>query len=366
MGLGRAAGPSGDDGVTLKQARAERDRLRTMLRDGVDPLEARKQAGEDQRRKAQEEAGKKTVRATAEAYIAQKQREWGASSLASWRRFAKRDIEVIAGLPIDSIGLAEVKRAVMPFVDAGLIAVARSAQTRIQALLDFASEHGWRPEDRRTKFSQIAPKARKGEEPKRHPALMPERDADAIRAAVARLRATPSMSAMGLEFTILNGVRISEGLGAEWSEIDLIKALWVIPGRRMKMGREHVVPLSERALDILRALEAARGNERRHVFPGARPGRPIARNTAYDQCALVTGGKASPHGWRATFRSWCSETGVDFELSEAALAHAKGAIVAAYQRSDLAERRRPIMERWAQFLSGEDQTAEVIPLTRRA
>jgi hypothetical protein len=107
MGLGRAA-TNGDDGVTLKQARVERDRLRSLIRDGVDPLEARKAAGEDQRRKAQEELGKKTVRAAAEAFNAQKSREWGASSLASWRRFAKRDIEPIAALPIDSIGLAEI------------------------------------------------------------------------------------------------------------------------------------------------------------------------------------------------------------------------------------------------------------------
>ncbi len=268
MGLGRA----GTGGVKLKQAREERDRLRAMLRNGYDPLEARKTAREEQRRRAQEDAGKKTVREAAEAFITQKQREWGASSLASWRRFAKRDIEPIAGLPVADLGLDQIKRAVMALVDADLIDTARGAQTRIQKVLDYAAEHGWRPEDRRTKFSQIAPRPRKGEEPKHHPALMPSDDADAIRAAVARLRASPTMSALALEFTILTAVRVSEGLGAEWSEIDLDKALWTIRGARMKMGRDHVVPLSDRALVILRALHAARGKERRHVFPGARPG----------------------------------------------------------------------------------------------
>ena len=291
-GLGRAAGMSGD-GVTLKMAREERDRLRKMLRDGIDPLEARKEARTEQARRAQEKAGRKTVREAAEAYIAQKSREWGASSLATWRRFAERDIEPIAALAIADIGLAELKRAVMPFVDAGLIDTARATQARLQALLDYAGEHGWRPEDRRSRFSQIAPKARKGDEPKHHPALNPDRDADAIRAAVARLRASPSMSALALEFIILTAVRVSEGLRAEWSEIDFDKALWTIPVARMKMGREHIVPLSDRAMDLLRALDAAKGRERKIVFPGARPGQPMGRTTAYNCSDQVTGGRAT-------------------------------------------------------------------------
>ncbi len=352
MGLGRG----GVGGVTLKQAREERDRLRAMIRDGYGPLEARKAAREEQRRRAQEDAGRKTVREAADAYVAQKHREWGASSLASWRRSAGRDIEPIAALRIDSVGLAEIKRAVLPFVDAGLLDTARVTQARLHALLDYAVEHGWRPEDRRSRFSQIAPKARKGEEPKRHPALDPDRDADATRAAVARLRASPSMSALALEFVILTAVRVSEASGATWDEIDLDRALWTIPGGRMKMGREHSVPLSDRALEILRALHAARGRER-PVFPGARAGRPIARNTVYDQCERVTGGWASPHGWRSSFRSWCSETGVAFEVAEACLAHAKSAVVSAYDRTTMIARRRAVVTVWSELLAADADAA---------
>ena len=358
MGLGRA----GAGGVSLPSARAERDRLRAMLRNGVDPLESRKAANADQRRIAQEQAGKKTVRQTAKAYFEEKQSGWGASSLAVWLRFAERDIEPIAALPIADLGRDQIKLAVMPFVKAGQIDTARATQTRLQALLDYAGEHGWRPEDRRSRFSQIAPRPRKGDEPKRHPALNPDRDADAIRAVVARLRASPTMSAVVLEFVILTAVRISEGLGATWDEIDLDKALWTIPATRMKMGRPHHVPLSDRALDLLRALEAAKGRER-HVFPGARPGQPMSRSTAYDQCKRVTGGKASPHGWRATFRSWCSETGVAFEVAEACLAHAKSAVVAAYDRTTMIERRRAVHQAWANWLDGP-ATAEVIEFRR--
>ena len=366
MGLGRA----GTGGVSLAAARQERDRLRALLRDGVDPLEARRQTREAQRRRAAEDAGRKTVRQAADAYIAQKQFEWGTSSLASWRRFAARDIEPIAALSIDSIGLSEIKRAVLPLVDAGLLDTARGTQARLQTLLDYAGEHGWRPEDRRSRFSQIAPRPRKGEAPNHHPALMPDRDADAIRTVIARLRSSPSMSALALEFIVLTSVRVSEATGATWNEIDLDRALWTIPGRRMKMGREHVVPLSDRALAILVALHDARPSGGaptrlgRYVFPGARPMRPLVRNSVYDQCARVTEGRASPHGWRSSFRSWCSETGVAFEVAEACLAHAKSSIVAAYDRTSMIERRRVAMQAWAEWLAGP-ATAEVIPMAAR-
>ncbi len=360
MGLGRA----GTGGVSLAAARAERDRLRAKLRDGVDPLEARRHTREAQRRRAAEDEARKTVREAAEAYVAQKEREWGASSLASWRRFVERDIEPIAKLPIDGVGLTEIKRAVTPFVDAGLLDTARGVQARMQALLDYAGEHGWRPEDRRSRFSQIAPRPRKGDEPNHHPALMPDRDADAIRAVVARLRASPSMSALALEFVILTAVRVSEATGATWDEIDLDKALWNIRGPRMKMRRPHVVPLSDRAMRILVALHESSRNREVYVFPGARTGGHLVRNSVYDQARRVSDGRASTHGWRSTFRSWCAETGVAFEVAELSIAHAKEKIVASYDRVAMIDRRRVVMQQWANWLDGP-ATADVIPLADR-
>ena len=172
------------------------------------------------------------------------------------------------------------------------------------------------------------------------------------------------MSAMAMEFIILTAVRVSEGLGAEWSEIAFDEAHWIIPARRMKMGREHSIPLSDRALELLRALHEHRGKGR-HVFPGVRPGQPVARTTVYNQCQRVTGERASPHGFRATFRSWCSKTGVAFEVAELSLAHLKDKIVGAYDRDEMIERRRVVMQQWAKWLE-EPASAEVIPLARRA
>ena len=165
-----------------------------------------------------------------------------------------------------------------------------------------------------------------------------------------------------LEFTILTAVRVSEARGATWDEIDFDKALWTVPAARMKMGLKHIVPLSDRALAILRALHEHRGRGL-HVFPGGRAGRPLSRTSILDQSMRTTGGKASVHGWRATFRSWCSETGVAFEVAEACLAHGKDKIVAAYDRTSMIERRRVVHQAWANWLAGP-ASAEVIPLRR--
>ena len=142
------------------------------------------------------------------------------------------------------------------------------------------------------------------------------------------------MSAMCLEFIILTAVRVSEATEAVWPEIDWDKALWVIPKERMKMDREHKVPLSDRALAILKALHAVKGKNQ-HIFPGVRPGQGVARTTVFDQSERVTGGAASPHGWRATFGTWCDQHGVDTIVSELCLAHTKEALAKAYKRGDL-------------------------------
>jgi integrase len=174
------------------------------------------------------------------------------------------------------------------------------------------------------------------------------------------------MSGLALKFAILTGARIGEALKAEWGEIDLERAIWSLPPERMKRALPHAVALSSRAVANLTALNERRGKGKL-IFPGARPGGTLPRTTLLDLSNRVSDGKASWHGWRATLRSWMADEGVEFAVAEAAFAHSSAAVVAAYQRSQLLERRRPIIERWAQFLSGEEPaTAEVIPLTRQA
>ena len=362
MGLGRA----GEGGVSLNTARDEAKKLNETIKSGVNPLMAR-------REKRRSEAARKTLREATEAYIQEKNRKWGESSRAAWRRFVDRDIEVIADAAVDTFGREDIKRAVHAlYRQTGKgnrmrkpgAAAARLLQQRVSTVLEYASESGWRPENSRVRWSMIAEEAN-GESHRNHPALMPpdgdnERDGALIVEAIKRLRASDSVSARCLEFVALTQPsRSSKPRRLSGTSSTLKTAIWTVSAGRMKMRRQHIVPLSERALAIVAEAAGHRVNE--YVFIGQHDGAPISRNTIHDQCARVTEGKASPHGWRATFRSWAASQGVSFEVAEICLAHAGEKLQKAYQRGDLLAERRKVMERWSAFLSGEDhETGNVV------
>lgn len=157
------------------------------------------------------------------------------------------------------------------------------------------------------------------------------------------------IAAHALAFLVLTAARSGEILGARWSEIDLENKLWVIPGDRMKMGKEHRVPLSPRAIDILEEMQQIRISD--YVFPGARKDKPLSNMS---MITLMRRMKvdAVPHGFRSSFRDWCGEcTDVPREVAEQALAHSIGdAVEQAYRRGDALEKRRNLMEKWCQYL----------------
>jgi integrase len=343
MGLGRA----GQGGVSLADARARAKALNKDIDDGVNPLERR-------RERQRAEAARLTLRQATEAFIKEKNPKWGASSRAIWRRLADRDIEVIADLPVDTVGRGDIARAVhslhgrvgmgnrarLPGVPA-----ARLLQQRVSTVLRYASENGWRPENAPFQWSMIAEESNDAPD-RRHPALKPPvrdhvhtdwKDYDVIVEAIRRLRTSDSVSARCLEFIALTAVRVSEATNAKWDEFNLKTATWTIPAARMKMRwkktkpPDHVIPLSDRALQIVN--EAALTAASDYVFIGQRDGKPISRNSIHDQCDRVTGGKASPHGWRATFRTWAASKGISYEVAEAALAHTGGPLAESYQRN---------------------------------
>jgi integrase len=352
MGLGRA----GALGVPLKDARLKRDDLRRLLDQGHDPLE-------DRRRNREERAAKRTFHEVARAVIERKRPGWKggeqSSSLGAWTRTLMDLAKPLHQRPVDEIAVADIKRVVAPKWDAGFHDEARLALGRIAEVFDYATAHGLRLGDNPAAwsvFKHIAPAAPK--EARHHPAL-PWREAPVF---VARLRGVTSMAALALEFLILTGVRLGEACGAEWDEMDLERSIWTIPAARMKRNEEHPVPLSDRAMAILKALDEHRGRSR-FVFPGGRPGKPISDHAVKALCRRLSGGDSSVHGWRACFRSWMADHAVEFEVAESILAHSKAGLVAAYQRSPMTERKRPVYAAWASWLDG----AEVIDLaTRRA
>lgn len=160
---------------------------------------------------------------------------------------------------------------------------------------------------------------------------------------MAALRARQSLAAIALELTILTACRTSEVLEAKWDEIDLEKAIWVIPKERMKAGHAHRIPLSKRAVELLRGLPQVSP----FVFPGYKPGKPLSGMAMEMQLRRMDRNDITVHGFGSTFRDWASEqTSFPHETAEHALAHRiSDKAEAAYRRGDQFEKRRELMKR---------------------
>ena len=360
IGLGSAA----KNAVTLKTAREKRDDHRAMVDKGLNPLAER-------RRNRTVEAGRKTFAQVAEAYIEREASGWSASNLSAWKRSLlgdRADAKPISDLYVDQIGIGDVRRAVQPLVDQGWKESARRTQNRIEKALDYAVEQGWRPEDKRSAWSSVAGKRSKRDKQNHHRAI----NWSELPTVIERVRLSDSMGARALLFMILTATRVSEAREARWSEISFDKAIWSIPAERMKAGVKHDIPLSRQALAILAELKTHRTRSP-FVFPGndAREGktRAIGRMAVWMLCLRVTEGRASPHGFRSTFRDWCGDNGKPREHAERALAHKFGSMVeAAYARSALLSQRIPLMQEWADYACGDDERADsnVVPIKMRA
>ena len=190
-----------------------------------------------------------------------------------------------------------------------------------------------------------------------HHAAMPYRDVPAF---VATLRERSGVAALALEFAILTAARSGEVMGARWAEIDLEAKVWTVPGSRMKAGRVHRVPLSGRALEIVKALGEAKTGE--FVFPGTKPGKPLSV-MALEMVLRRMNVDVTVHGFRSSFRDWAgNETSFPREIAEQALAHVIGdKAEQAYRRGDALERRRDLMQAWANYCKPV-QSGKVVPL----
>jgi len=172
---------------------------------------------------------------------------------------------------------------------------------------------------------------------------------DDVPAFIGKLREREATAALALEFAILTAARSGEVLGARWAEIDLDATVWTVPAVRMKAGREHRVPLSGRALAILETLAAARTSD--FVFPGQNAGKSLSGKALEMVLHRIKVESATVHGFRSAFRDWCGETtSFPREIAEAALAHVAGdATERAYRRGDALEKRRKLMDAWADY-----------------
>jgi integrase len=352
MGLGPVAL------VTLAEARQKARDARRQLLDGVDPIEERRARRMDVALKA---ASGVSFRQCAERYIAAHEPAWrNGKHKAQWRAtLATYCYPVFGEVAVGAIDVGLVLKAVEPIWTTKPETAGR-VRGRIEVILDWATARGYRTGDNPARWKghldKLLPARSKIQRVKHHAAL----PYGEVPSFVALLREREGLSARALEFLILTAARTSEAIGARWSEIDLANQVWIIPPDRMKGGREHRVPLSDRAVEILEGLP----HEGEFVFPGARAGKPFSNMALLTTLRRMGRGDLTAHGFRSSFRDWAAEmTGFHSDVVEMALAHAVSSKVeAAYRRGDLFEKRRRLMNEWAHECASPIRNGNVVPL----
>ena len=221
---------------------------------------------------------------------------------------------------------------------------AKRVRQRISVIMRWSIAQGHRTDDPAS--GAITAALPRQDTRKNHQRSVPHGEVAAAVEAVRASQASP-VTKLAFEYLVLTACRSGELRGAIWDEVDTDAAAWTVPGARTKSSDEHRVALSGRALEI---LEAARGLADRSglIFPST-TGRQLSNNTMR-KLLIDLGIPAVPHGFRASFRSWCADTGIPREVAEAALGHVVTGVEGAYQRSDLLDRRRPVMDQWATYI----------------
>lgn len=342
----------------LVEARELAATYRRMKAHGQDPLEAK----EAERTAAKVARAKEmTFKQCARAYIDDHRAGWKNGKTADqWKASLETYAYPVFGdLPVGEVDTGLIMKVLKGPVkgDARGLWLARPetasrVRGRIEVILDWAETNGHRdpgknPARWKGHLDNNLPARSKVRAVKGHAAL----PVDDVATFMADLRARGGLSPNALELAILTAARTNEVLGARWSEIDLDKGIWIIPADRMKAGREHRVPLSSRALELLHALLPEEPDQP-FVFPG-KPGKPLSNMAMLTLLRRMGRDDLTAHGFRSTFRDWCAERGIPRDLAEACLAHkVSDKTEAAYLRSDVFERRRPVMEAWAKHCAG--------------
>jgi integrase len=338
MGLGSC------DYLSLAEAReraidAQRQRL-----NGIDPLRAKRAAKRDQRAS---HLRAMTFKQCATAYIAAHEPSWrGNHSRRQWTQSLQNHVfPVIGDFPVYDIDTPRVMSVLEP-IWTQVPETARRIRNRIELIIDYATAHGMRTGDNPARWrgllENLLPEQRRANGVK-HLAAMPWRELPSF---MLKLRAQRHNAARALELAILCASRPGEMLGAHWAEIELDARTWIIPPERMKNHREHRVPLSPRAVELLTNLPHC--GEYLFVGRGDGPPNPYTLVNLLHRMGYA---ELTAHGFRSAFRDWASErTTYPNHVIEQALAHTVGsAVERAYRRGDLLDQRRRLMQDWAEF-----------------
>jgi len=376
VGLARRdIGLGGFPAVTLSQARDKAREARDKIERGIDPIEERKFAkaaltAAQRRGLTFADATEKYLAAKLDAFKNAKHRQQWQNTLET---YAKPDL---GKMLVQDITVQDVLRVLQPLW-ADKTETASRLRGRIEAVLSWATVAGHRTGDNPARWAgnlkELLPAPSKVAKEGNQPALTLD---DAPR-WFAALKTREGYGARALEFLTMTATRSQEIRGALWEEIDLDKALWIIPAARMKMDREHRIPLSDGAVALLKSLPRLADNPL--VFPAARGGQLSdmtlsAAMKRMHEADIAAGGAgfvdraskrpAVPHGLRSTFRDWVAErTTYPGDMAEVALAHRiSNAVEASYRRGDMVEKRRKMMDDWAGYLTGVARSGNVVRL----
>lgn len=364
----REFGLGGFPDVSLATARERARELKEQIRDGVDPLEARKAKraallSAQRRGLSFEDAVDRYLDTKLDQFKNPKHRQ-------QWRNTLKTyAIPVLGKMLVQDIAVQDVLRVLQP-IWLDKTETATRLRGRIEAVLSWATVSGHRTGDNPARWAgnlkELLPAPNKIKKEEKHPALQID---DAAR-WLDGVRQMSGIARYALEFVLLTAVRSQEVRGARWEEVNAEKQLWIIPAHRMKMGVEHRVPLSRAALALLECLPRMEGSDL--IFTAPRGGElsdatlsaAMKRLHASDKKKTglgfvdrITGRPAVPHGLRSTFRDWAAElTDYPGDMAEIALAHRlSNAVEAAYRRGDMVEKRRAMMGAWADFVQRSDE-----------
>ncbi len=325
--------------VSLVAARKKAGDLRSEIADGRDPMLARLQEREP------------AFGECADQYIASMEASWrNEKHRAQWRMTLETYCLPLRNQKVSDVDTPAVLSVLQPIWSTKAETASR-LRGRIERVLDYAKVKGWRTGENpalwRGHLKNVLPARQRLT--RGHHAAMPY---ELLPGFMQRLPDQAAISARALEFLILTAARSGEVLGAQWNEMDVANAIWTIPAVRMKAGRVHRVPLTDRALAIIADMASVRQSS--WVFPGHRNQRPLSETAMPNLMKRMEVPNFTVHGFRSSFRDWAGdETNCSREVAEAALAHSVGdATERAYRRADALEKRRALMDAWGGFLMG--------------
>jgi integrase len=350
--------------ISLADARSRASDCRRLLADGIDPIEARKQG---RIQVAMQAARTITFEDAWKKFIAANRAKWkNAKHVAQWENTLETYAGKVMGhVPVADIDTGMVLRVLEPIWTTKHETATRVRQ-RIEKVLSWATVHKYRsgenPARWRGHLDQTLPTISKEERVEHFPAL-PYKE---IPTFMLKLREQEGIAPSALELTILSAMRTEAVIAAKPAEFDLDEAIWTVPAARMKGKKRapHKVPLSPRAVAIVRQRIKAGGE---YLFPGQKEGKPLSNGAMLQLLDRMKRGDITVHGFRSTFKDWASEcTAYPEIVSEMALGHRiPDKVEAAYRRGDLLEKRRGLMDEWAEYCETSKRSGGVVMLRRK-